>query len=321
VSRESELLERLAEVSDGISDVGAMIASWDDVSTHPTVAAVVGMLGMSRHALMTARNLVDAEHGKLPQALQERRGAWIMTSTGKRFWPLDPRAEDCDVSDITRSLANKCRFNGLMPRFYSVAAHSLNVAAYALWLAAEERALRDDLVEVCWERSIVHDAHEAYLPDVPRPLKRFLHIDRYAGPVQEAIESFLGLGPCPAEVADVVHEADAAVLWLEMTALFPGIDHARWEYTPPESVHRWPGKLELFDERRGKESAASLFAVALQSCVQTEPPKAAPASVPQPTSWRKEAEVVAAPPVCPICAMEGKRVPATVNGLCEHCAK
>jgi hypothetical protein len=84
--------------------------------------------------------------------------SWIQTYVGKQFWPLAPRPEDLDIRDIAHSLALLCRFNGHCRVFYSVAEHSVRVAAelpgeLALW-------------------GLLHDAAEAYLGDLTRPLKQ-----------------------------------------------------------------------------------------------------------------------------------------------------
>ena len=83
---------------------------------------------------------------------------WIQTFTGRKFTPLEARVEDVDIRDIAHSLALLSRFNGHCLRFYSVADHSVRVAA----------ALPPDLAP--W--GLLHDAAEAYLSDLPRPVKQ-----------------------------------------------------------------------------------------------------------------------------------------------------
>lgn len=84
----------------------------------------------------------------------------IITYTGRLFNVLAPRAADVDIQDIAHALSNSCRWGGHCSVFYSVAQHSVQVsrhvpAADALW-------------------ALLHDAAEAYLVDVPRPIKRLL---------------------------------------------------------------------------------------------------------------------------------------------------
>ena len=71
-----------------------------------------------------------------------------------------------DIEDIAISLSNNCRFNGHITEFYSVAQHSVLVYE---GLKYYDTANRDT---VFW--GLLHDAHEAYVTDLPRPLKKYL---------------------------------------------------------------------------------------------------------------------------------------------------
>lgn len=88
------------------------------------------------------------------------RGDWIQTAMGRQFWPMDPRPNEVFIDDIAHALSLLCRFGGHCLRFYSVAEHSV--------LLSQLAEPRDKL----W--ALLHDASEAYLVDVPRPIKRFL---------------------------------------------------------------------------------------------------------------------------------------------------
>lgn len=88
------------------------------------------------------------------------RGDWIQTATGRQFWPMDPRPDDVCIDDIAHALSLLCRFGGHCLRFYSVAEHCVLLAR----VAPPEFGL--------W--ALLHDASEAYLVDVPRPIKPFL---------------------------------------------------------------------------------------------------------------------------------------------------
>ena len=86
----------------------------------------------------------------------------MQTFTGRKFWPLDPRAEEVSIVDIAHSLSNQCRYAGHCKDFYSVAQHSVLVSAIC------------DPEDALW--GLLHDAAEAYLVDLPRPIKRFSEI-------------------------------------------------------------------------------------------------------------------------------------------------
>lgn len=89
-----------------------------------------------------------------------RKTSWMQTASGKAFFPLDPRPSDIDIDDIAHALSNLCRYAGHTKHFYSVAQHSVLVS----------RALPDHLK--LW--GLLHDASEAYLVDIPAPLKPHL---------------------------------------------------------------------------------------------------------------------------------------------------
>ena len=83
---------------------------------------------------------------------------FISTYTGRRFYPLDPNPSDVCIEDIAHALAMICRFNGHTREFYSVAEHSVHVSR----IVPPEYALA----------GLLHDASEAYIADVSRPVKR-----------------------------------------------------------------------------------------------------------------------------------------------------
>lgn len=92
----------------------------------------------------------------------DRFGDWMQTYTGRKFWPLDPRAEEVEIEDIAHGLALQCRYAGHCLRFYSVAEHSVLISR---WLAGQGHD-----AEMClW--GLLHDAGEAYVLDMIRPLK------------------------------------------------------------------------------------------------------------------------------------------------------
>lgn len=84
----------------------------------------------------------------------------ISTYTGRLFHPLDPKPHEIDIRDIAHALALKTRFGGHAKTFYSIAEHSVRVS----------RFLPPDLA--LW--GLLHDAGEAYLADVPRPVKALI---------------------------------------------------------------------------------------------------------------------------------------------------
>jgi uncharacterized protein len=87
--------------------------------------------------------------------------AWMMTKSGRAFWPLQPHVGEPAISDIAHALAHICRYGGHTTRFYSVAEHSFHV-----WNAV--RAVEPD----AGLEALLHDATEAYIGDLIWPLKQ-----------------------------------------------------------------------------------------------------------------------------------------------------
>ena len=127
-----------------------------------------------------------------------------MTNSYKMFDPLHPNAELVDIADISHSLSMLCRANGHFKSFYSVGQHCINCA-----IEAKARGYSQFVQLAC----LLHDASEAYLSDVTRPVKaelpRYLEIEE---PLQNCIwTKFLGRTLSPTE-HDQVFEIDDAIL-------------------------------------------------------------------------------------------------------------
>ena len=132
-----------------------------------------------------------------------RTGDWIQTHTGTMFYPLDPRVEDIDIHDIAHALSMQPRYAGHTRRFYSVAEHSIYIAK----ACSPEHAL--------W--GLLHDASEAYLCDIPRPIKPYLtnYAEIEARLMHVICEKF-GLSPT---IPEEIKRLDRAILRNEYEGL------------------------------------------------------------------------------------------------------
>lgn len=99
-----------------------------------------------------------------------RCGDWIQTNSGGKFRIAEPAPEDIDIRDIAHALANQCRFAGHVRKFYSVAEHSVRVARLLAGQGCD--------VAIQYE-GLMHDASEAYLCDIARPIKRMPEFQFY----------------------------------------------------------------------------------------------------------------------------------------------
>ena len=127
------------------------------------------------------------------------------------FDPLTPDAELIDIVDIAHALSMLCRANGHFKSFYSVGQHSINCMK-----EAKTRGYSEKVQLAC----LLHDASEAYLSDVTRPVKKelpkYLEIEK---PLQDAIWAKYLEESLTKEEYDRVFEIDDAILYHEFVAL------------------------------------------------------------------------------------------------------
>lgn len=90
---------------------------------------------------------------------------YIGTYTNKKYHFMNPSPEEICIEDISQALSMNCRYSGHVKKFYSVAEHSVIVA----FLVFEQTNSKKEALS-----ALLHDASEAYLTDVPRPIKPHL---------------------------------------------------------------------------------------------------------------------------------------------------
>lgn len=160
---------------------------------------------------------------------------WIQTYTGVAFYPLEPRAQDVAIADIAHALALQCRFSGHVRTFYSVAEHSIRLAravppADALW-------------------GLLHDAAEAYLIDVPRPIKRHSPVGApfraIEGRIMEAICAHFAL---PVEPPPSIKVADRRLLMTEKRDLLGPEPFAWTHHDAPYEERIQPWSWEIAEQ-------------------------------------------------------------------------
>ncbi len=142
----------------------------------------------------------------------------IMTYTGRTIDFLNPEPAEISIEDIAHGLAQECRFARQCRTHYSVAQHSVHVASMM-----QQSELWGDGLQTSKEvikMALLHDAAEAYLGDVPRPLKKLLPDYRQIEDrVHAAIASRFNLALT--YVPKSVKDFDAAILGAEGKALMP----------------------------------------------------------------------------------------------------
>lgn len=106
-----------------------------------------------------------------------RSPTWMQTFTGLVFRPFEPTVEMICVEDIAHALSHLCRFAGHTREFYSVGEHCVRASRAILdpFVLAEWPDREVTPVELDSRRAaraaLIHDAAEAYLVDIPSPIK------------------------------------------------------------------------------------------------------------------------------------------------------
>lgn len=169
-------------------------------------------------------------------------GPRIRLQSGGWFDLLSPGTSDFTIEDIAHGLAHTCRYAGQADSFYSVAEHSLLVSEVAV--GREYTAL-------------MHDAAEAFIGDVTRPLKQLLpEYRKIEAAIETAIfERFDVLPTCGA-----IKQADLSVLAAEQAQIMPSgtdawAEEAGIEPAPVIVVHMAPTEakqrfLKRYEELR-----------------------------------------------------------------------
>jgi len=138
----------------------------------------------------------------------------IVTYKGEKFTPLDPNINQIHIEDIAHSLSLMCRANGHIDYFFSVAQHSINCAA-----EAKARGFTARVQLAC----LIHDASEAYISDITRPVKFYLteykQIEKH---LQDVIYTkFLG-DVLPEDEFALMDQIDNDMLVCELDSLMKG---------------------------------------------------------------------------------------------------
>lgn len=163
--------------------------------------------------------------------------SYIRTFSGVKFYPLSPDRADVRIEDIAHHLSHQCRWAGATQTFYSVALHSLHVSA----MVHREHALA----------ALLHDAAEAYLCDIPKPVK--ISMPEYNTHEDQLLRVIASVFHFEYPFSQEVMQADQAALYEESKHFFsfqrgeiPAISpprHCNWNFpmvcASPSKVKEW----------------------------------------------------------------------------------
>jgi hypothetical protein len=163
--------------------------------------------------------------------VEGRKGDWIHTTHGNRFFPFDPKEEEIRITEIAHSLGNICRFVGHCKHFYSVAEHSIHVSK----LVPKHLACP----------ALLHDAAEAYMGDLSRPIKQYIPVfSDIEEKIMKAVYSKFGYDLSENE-KEVIREADNRVLAHEARQIMRG-NTKDWNLDPMAEIYPEEVKIRFY---------------------------------------------------------------------------
>lgn len=187
----------------------------------------------------------------MPDVLQDKfprvRENEVETYTGRYVDVSNPRADTITVRDIAHALANTCRFGGHCKSFHSVAEHAVFVS---------HRLERKGGTDTLCLLGLHHDDAEAYLSDIPRPLKPLLGFgyEALTNRMDDAIAEALELPAMSGAAKRSIKEADNWSLFVEAKHLLPSGGDGWWDGA--QGSDRWgigdmPSRIVTPDYWRG----------------------------------------------------------------------
>lgn len=167
---------------------------------------------------------------------------FLLTASGKRFYPADPKPEMICLADIAQGLSQLCRFSGQTSVFYSVAQHCLHVSSI---LKRQGASIELQLA------GLLHDASEAYMADVPRPVK--IRLTNYREMEDTVVKVIFEKYKLNFDLYHQVKEADIVALKTEFRDIigvgtweYPGIKEDITSLKPLSSIAAKATYLETF---------------------------------------------------------------------------
>lgn len=153
----------------------------------------------------------------------------ILIHSGILFDVFNPRLEDIGEEDIAHGLSHLCRFGGHSPKFYSVAQHSV--------LGSQEEGTPLEQMEF-----LFHDGSEAFLIDLPRPIKR--QIPEYRNIENKLLELIFKRFNLRFPLSERVHEIDNKLVRFEYDKFFVNVDENFEFWTPEEAKRRFLARFK-----------------------------------------------------------------------------
>lgn len=184
------------------------------------------------------------------------------TASGRKLDLDDPDPSQISLDDIAGGLSRVCRFGAQSLRFHSVAEHAVLVSRLVVDNGHPELGLA----------ALHHDSHEAYVCDIPAPLKAKMRreeqtvYEQVCDALDAAISAALGIDSVNDDEKAVIKADDQRALMIEAAELLPdggaGISTATGLPVEP------PGQLDSsLDPERGRQQFLHMHEALLRGVV------------------------------------------------------
>lgn len=178
-------------------------------------------------------------------------GGWTETASGQRFYHREPDGHNFRLYDIAHQLAQVNRYGGACRWPYSVAQHSVLMADYAMQHTGDPMLALD---------CIFHDAAEAYLGDMKKPVKDDLpDYQELEAMVQTALRWSFAAICVPPEQTDFCRELDRRIVFDEKAQVMLN-PHITWNTGPPQPLGIKIARWSFEKSRRRYAQAATKYA-------------------------------------------------------------
>lgn len=184
----------------------------------------------------------------------------VAVISGRLIDPSNFGPADWDLLDVAHPLSHQCRFAGHTTSHYSVAQHSRSVAILARQLA-HENGMPEGVQIQAQMQGLLHDAHEAYVIDLPKPIRDSVGFEAYRALEAKMFDTIMRLHGLPTTMMDVVRLADEIMLVSEAEHFWGKEACSTWPGLPKHERRvkiEWqlPHEARIFFERMYRELEA-----------------------------------------------------------------
>lgn len=183
---------------------------------------------------------------------------WVQTATGLKFHPSTAKGSDFRIDDIAHSLSQQCRFTGHTRKFLSIAEHSVRVCGLVMDRCPYTQDWNPLYNGLTGRRiafaALMHDASEAYLTDLARPIKASPALRNYCRMEDDLMHRIADHFDFAWPMPTIVKDADNTLLATEARDLMSPVTE-NWHLKYP-MLH---DRIRPWSPRKAKRKFLNLF--------------------------------------------------------------